>query len=196
MALNLLSNSQTFFLSDRVRQSFLKISSYLQKYAANVTSSSGLYLNSPNELIIEPWEKESELPWLLSLEHFSKSFEKQFSCHSKSSQCCFLSLSMSDYVFCFFSPEYFLEFFMSWLCCFSNLSLSLSMSWLLFFKSFLKSFHVLTMPFFFCWFNNSNIKPFESSMFFFLWREKRRENCCLRIFVFLKTWWTFLCLCL
>ena len=76
MASNLLSNSRTFFLSDRVKQSFKKISSYLWKYATHVTSSSGLYLNSPIELITEYREKSWSYLGHLFLRIFQRFLKK------------------------------------------------------------------------------------------------------------------------
>ena len=46
-----------FFPSYHATKSFGNISSNLRKYASNVTSLSGLYPNSPIELITESWEK-------------------------------------------------------------------------------------------------------------------------------------------
>ena len=69
MALNLLSDSRTFFSSDHVRQFFLNIESSEMYW--NMTPSSGL--NSPTELILEAWEKE-----LVTLVSFSWAFFDEF----------------------------------------------------------------------------------------------------------------------
>ena len=76
-ALNLPKNNHTFPPSDHVTQSFWNISSCLWKYVPNVISS-GLYTDSPIELITKSWEK-TELPGSFSLfEKVSSNFENLF----------------------------------------------------------------------------------------------------------------------